>query len=197
MIGPSLNVEKTFINSHPRVTCKALQFAQYFILYCLFFQRAPSSALALTTTANQFSSYWKLESFGSWQQLCDNMLPTFGFEFLKHVYIYLNFIINEKFYKLIYDVSRRREAPCEGTNSPRLFTPGETKALAKCKVHQWPRAWVTVSGSVGGHLTDLKNMVVCQEWRGNKYKKCMSESLENRFANKQIVKLFTIFIVNI
>jgi hypothetical protein len=24
----------------------------------------------------------------------------------------------------------------EGTNSPRLFTPGETKALAKCKVHQ-------------------------------------------------------------
>ena len=26
--------------------------------------------------------------------------------------------------------SRRREAPCEGTNSPRLFTPGETKALA-------------------------------------------------------------------
>ena len=32
--------------------------------------------------------------------------------------------------------SRRREAPCEGTNSPRLFTPGETKALAKSKVHQ-------------------------------------------------------------
>ena len=25
---------------------------------------------------------------------------------------------------------------CEGTNSPRLFTPGETKALAKSKVHQ-------------------------------------------------------------
>ena len=32
--------------------------------------------------------------------------------------------------------SRRREAPCEGTNSPRLFTPGETKALAMSKVHQ-------------------------------------------------------------
>jgi hypothetical protein len=32
--------------------------------------------------------------------------------------------------------SRRREAPCEGTNYPRLFTPGETKALAKSKVHQ-------------------------------------------------------------
>ena len=39
--------------------------------------------------------------------------------------------------------SRRREAPCEGTNSPRLFTPGETKALAKSKVHQLSRAWVT------------------------------------------------------
>jgi hypothetical protein len=47
--------------------------------------------------------------------------------------------------------SRRREAPCEGTNPPRLFTPGETKALAKSKVHQISRAWVTVSGSVGGH----------------------------------------------
>ena len=36
--------------------------------------------------------------------------------------------------------SRRREAPCEGTNSPRLFTPGETKTLAKSKVHQISRA---------------------------------------------------------
>jgi hypothetical protein len=68
---------------------------------------------------------------------------------------------------------------------PRLFTPGETKALAKCKVHQWPRAWVTVSVSVGGHLTDLKNMAVCQEWRGNKYKNaCRKASVENRFAYK-------------
>jgi hypothetical protein len=34
---------------------------------------------------------------------------------------------------------RRREAPCEGTNPPppRLFTPGETKALGKSKVHVW------------------------------------------------------------
>jgi hypothetical protein len=32
--------------------------------------------------------------------------------------------------------SRRRQAPCEGTNSPRLFTPGEREALAKSKVHQ-------------------------------------------------------------
>jgi hypothetical protein len=28
------------------------------------------------------------------------------------------------------------KAPCEGTNSTRLFTPGEMKALAKSKVHQ-------------------------------------------------------------
>ena len=47
--------------------------------------------------------------------------------------------------------SRRREAPCEGTNPPRLFTPGETKALAESKVHQISRAWVTVRVSVGGH----------------------------------------------
>jgi hypothetical protein len=62
--------------------------------------------------------------------------------------------------------SRRREAQCEGTNSPRLFTPGETKALAKSKVHQWARAWVTVSGSVVRCvviLTDLKNMADCHE----------------------------------
>ena len=42
--------------------------------------------------------------------------------------------------------SRRREAPCEGTNSPRLFTHGETKALAESKVHQISRAWVTNRG---------------------------------------------------
>ena len=32
------------------------------------------------------------------------------------------------------------------TNSARLFTPGETKALAKSKVHQISRAWVTNDG---------------------------------------------------
>jgi hypothetical protein len=47
-------------------------------------------------------------------------------------------------FQIIFSPSRRREAPCEGTNSPRLFTPGETKALAKSKVHQISRAWVTV-----------------------------------------------------
>jgi hypothetical protein len=31
---------------------------------------------------------------------------------------------------------KRRGALCEGTNSARLFTPGETKTLAKSKVHQ-------------------------------------------------------------
>ena len=45
----------------------------------------------------------------------------------------------KRYHGNVYDhlsTSRRREAPCEGTNSPRLFTPGETKALAKSKVHQ-------------------------------------------------------------
>jgi hypothetical protein len=44
------------------------------------------------------------------------------------------------------------------TNSPRLFTPGETKALVKSKVHQSSRAltneWVVI-------LTDPKNMADC------------------------------------
>jgi hypothetical protein len=32
----------------------------------------------------------------------------------------------------------------QGYRSPRLFTPVEMKALAKSKVHQWSRAWLTV-----------------------------------------------------
>ena len=48
--------------------------------------------------------------------------------------IQLSADIIETVYSL--STSRRREAPCEGTNSPRLFTPGEREALAKSKVHQ-------------------------------------------------------------
>ena len=58
---------------------------------------------------------------------------------------------------------RRREAPCEGTNSPRLFTPGETKALAESKVLSssniagvGDQPWVVI-------LTDLKYMADCHE----------------------------------
>jgi hypothetical protein len=40
----------------------------------------------------------------------------------------------------------------------RLFTPGETKALAKSKVHQWSRAWLTNDVSVGGHPHWSQNM---------------------------------------
>ena len=63
----------------------------------------------------------------------------------------------------LYSPSRRREAPCEGTNSPRLFTPGETKALAESKVHQLSRAWVTNGVGWVVILTDLKNMADCHE----------------------------------
>jgi hypothetical protein len=59
--------------------------------------------------------------------------------------------------------SQRREAPCEGTNPPRLFTPGETKPLAKSKVHQLSRAWVTVRVSVGGHPHWSHNIADCHE----------------------------------
>ena len=54
--------------------------------------------------------------------------------------------------------SRRREAPCEGTNSPRLFTPGETKALAKSKVHQISRAWPT-------NLSGWSSSLISKIWR--------------------------------
>jgi hypothetical protein len=46
-------------------------------------------------------------------------------------------------------------------NSPRLFTPGETKALAESKVHQWARASVTNDVEWVVILTDLKNMTDC------------------------------------
>jgi hypothetical protein len=75
--------------------------------------------------------------------------------------------------------SRRREAPCEGTNSPRLFTPGETKALAKSKVHQLSRAWVTNHGwsssliskiwrtviNSGHWLVQFKVCIITTAWR--------------------------------
>ena len=59
--------------------------------------------------------------------------------------------------------SRRREAPCEGTNSPRLFTPGETKALAKSKVHQISRAWVTNRGWSSSLISKIWRTVMNSE----------------------------------
>jgi hypothetical protein len=56
--------------------------------------------------------------------------------------------------------SRRREAPCEGTNSPRLFTPGETKALAESKVHQISRAWVTNRGWSSSLISNIWRTVM-------------------------------------
>jgi hypothetical protein len=49
-----------------------------------------------------------------------------------------------------------------GTNSPRVFTPGETKALAKSKVHQLSWAWVTNDvGVLGGWSSSLISKI----WR--------------------------------
>ena len=47
------------------------------------------------------------------------------------------------------------------SSSPRLFTPGETKALAKSKVHQISRASVTNGVELVVIFTDLKNMADC------------------------------------
>jgi hypothetical protein len=54
--------------------------------------------------------------------------------------------------------SGRKRARGEDTNSVGLFTPGETKALAKSKVHQWSLAWVT---NVGGHPHWLAKFKIC------------------------------------
>jgi hypothetical protein len=42
-----------------------------------------------------------------------------------------------------------RGVPCEGTNSARLFTPGERNALAKSKDYQI--SWARGSPFIGGH----------------------------------------------
>ena len=51
----------------------------------------------------------------------------------------------------------------EGTNSPRLFTPGETKALAKSKVHQISRAWVTNRGWSSSLISKIWRTVMNSE----------------------------------
>jgi hypothetical protein len=47
----------------------------------------------------------------------------------------------------------------EGTNSP----PGETKALAKSKVHQWSRAWLTVRGWSSSLISKILRTVMNSE----------------------------------
>jgi hypothetical protein len=54
--------------------------------------------------------------------------------------------------------------PREGTNSVRLFTPGEAKALAKSKVHQWSRACsVPHQRSFGGWSSSLISKIWLSE----------------------------------
>ena len=77
---------------------------------------------------------------------------------------------------MVWKLKRRGE----GTNSARLFTPGERKAPAKSKVHQGSRArdygsWVDL-------LTDLKNMAVCQEWD----KQDFNFHLENHVSHNEL-----------
>jgi hypothetical protein len=82
-------------------------------------------------------------------------------------------------WQFLLSPSRRHEAPCEGTNSTRLFTPGETKALAESKVHQISRAWVTNRGwssslisniwrtvmNSGHWLVQFKICIITTAWR--------------------------------
>jgi hypothetical protein len=52
-------------------------------------------------------------------------------------------------------------SPGEGTNSARLFTPGERKALAKCEVHQTSRAYGYDPRVDLKKTTDLKKIADC------------------------------------
>jgi hypothetical protein len=62
--------------------------------------------------------------------------------------------------------SRRREAPCEGTNSPRLFTTGETKALAKSKfINYRGRGWPTMLGGWSSSLISKIWLIVMNSGR--------------------------------
>jgi hypothetical protein len=92
---------------------------------------------------------------------------------LFHYRLYIRTVLS------ILSPSRRREAPCEGTNSPLLSTPGETKALAKSKVHQLSRASVTNDGwsssliskiwrtvmNRGHWLVQFKVCIITTAWR--------------------------------
>jgi hypothetical protein len=75
-------------------------------------------------------------------------------------------------------LSRRREAPCEGTNSPRLFTPGETKALAESKGHKGSRA--LTKGVECVVITDLKIWLFARS-EEEKYKKIHVRKLGKSF----------------
>jgi hypothetical protein len=80
---------------------------------------------------------------------------------------------------VILSPSRQREAPCEGTNSLRLFTPVETKALAKSKVHQW--SWALTNGVEWVAITDLKIWLFDRSEEGKKYKKIHVRKLGKSF----------------
>ena len=81
------------------------------------------------------------------------------FNFISHVtYVYACDCI---IFSCILSPSRRREAPCEGTNSPRLFTPGKTKALAKSKVHQISRASPTNLSGWSSSLISKIWLIAC------------------------------------
>ena len=57
------------------------------------------------------------------------------------------------------------------TNSARLFTPGEMKALAESKVHQISRAWVTNDGWSSSLISKIWRIV--RSGKGKDLKKYM------------------------
>jgi hypothetical protein len=99
-------------------------------------------------------------------------------------------------WQFLLSPSRRHEAPCEGTNSTRLFTPGETKALAESKVHQISRAWVTSRGwssslisniwrtvmNSGHWLVQFKICIITTAWRQRNSKTFLDLMIDEFFG---------------
>jgi hypothetical protein len=132
-------------------------------------------------------------SIGNYPVFSPRRVHHYSQHYSRHVHHY-SLTINDSL-----SPSRRREAPCEGTNSPRLFTPGETKALGKCKVHQISRAWVTVRGwsssliskiwrtvmNSGHWLVQFKVCIITTAWRQRNSKHFLIWS-QNRYRSADV-----------
>jgi hypothetical protein len=93
--------------------------------------------------------------------------------------------------KIVPEPTSQSAVPGEGTNSPRLFTSGETKALAKSKVHQISRASVTNGVEwVASSLISKIWLIACRSGM-SKISILKDIYLENRFIyNKHEAILF-------
>jgi hypothetical protein len=88
----------------------------------------------------------------------------------------------------------RAQARGEGTNSARLFTPGERNALAKSIVHQVSRtnAWLTVHGwsssVISKYVADCRSVVNSEHWLV-KFEICIITTAWRQRNNKHFLQV--------